>query len=63
MEVEPFLEVQRSSYAAATEAFQAGWPEAQALDAAGMASPIDDNRYGFLATALRPERLFSHAAG
>ena len=60
IDVELLLEVQRSSYASATEAFRAGWPEAQALDAAGMASLIDDNRYGVLATA-RPDGR-AHAA-
>lgn len=60
IEVEPLLEVQRSSYAAATDAFRAGWPEAQALDAPGMVSLIDDNRYGVLATA-RPDGR-AHAA-
>jgi Pyridoxamine 5'-phosphate oxidase len=59
-DVEPFLAVQRSSYAAARDGFRAGWPEAQALDVAGIASLLDDNRYCVLATA-RPDGR-AHAA-
>jgi hypothetical protein len=58
-DVEPLLEIQRSSYAAATAGFRAGWPESQALDAAGMAALLDDNRYGVLATARRDGRAHS----
>ena len=59
-DVEPLLEVQRSSYAGASEAFRAGWPEADALDAPGMAALLADNRYAVLATA-RPDGR-AHAA-
>ncbi len=60
IEVEPLLEVQRSSYAAASERFRSGWPEVQALDGPGMASLLDDNRYAVLATARGDGR--AHAA-
>jgi pyridoxamine 5'-phosphate oxidase-like protein len=60
IDVEPLLEVQRTSYAAASEGFRAGWPEADALDASGMAALLDDNRYAVLATARSDGR--AHAA-
>ena len=59
-DVEPLLEVQRASYAAASEGFRATWPEAQALDRPGMAAFLDDIRYAVLATA-RPDGR-AHAA-
>ena len=60
IDVEPLLEVQRSSYAAASEGLRAAWPEVQALADAGMASLLEDNRYCVLATARRDGR--AHAA-
>ncbi len=59
-EVEPLLVVQRESYATATKGFRAAWPEAQTLDAQGMAALLDVHRYCVLATARADGR--AHAA-
>lgn len=60
IDVEPLLEVQRSSYAAASDGLRAAWPEWQALEDAGMASLLEVNRYCVLATARLDGR--AHAA-
>jgi hypothetical protein len=53
-EVGSFLDVQRRSYAHARPGLARSWPEADALDAGGLASLLDDVRYAVLATA-RPD--------
>ncbi len=50
MNVEPLLEVQRRSYAAATTGLRAAWPESAALDGRRMAALLERQRYCVLAT-------------
>ena len=52
--------IQRASYEAAGAGVRGSWPEAQALDAGGLAAFLDRRRYGVLATA-RPDGR-AHAA-
>jgi F420H(2)-dependent biliverdin reductase len=54
MNVQPLLEVQRRSYAAATTGFRAAWPESAALDGRRMAALLERHRYCVLATG-RPD--------
>jgi nitroimidazol reductase NimA-like FMN-containing flavoprotein (pyridoxamine 5'-phosphate oxidase superfamily) len=54
------LEIQRRSYARATEGLRAAWPERQALDAAGLEALLGRHRYCVLATARADGR--AHAA-
>jgi hypothetical protein len=50
MNVEPLVEVQRRSYAAATTGLRAAWPESAALDGSRMAALLERQRYCVLAT-------------
>jgi hypothetical protein len=52
--VSDLLELQRRSFAAATQGFREAWPERQALDAETLPPFLERNRYGVLATA-RPD--------
>jgi hypothetical protein len=58
--VTTLVEIQRRSYAAASEGLRAAWPERQALDAEGLAALLERRRYCVLATA-RPDGR-AHAA-
>ena len=60
MNVEPLLEVQRRSYAAATTGLRAAWPESAALDGHRMAALLERHRYCVLATGRADGR--PHAA-
>jgi hypothetical protein len=53
-------EIQRRSYAAATETLKGSWPESDALDAAGIAALVGRHRYCVLATGRADGR--AHAA-
>ena len=60
IDVLPLVALQRESYAGATAGLRAAWPEAQALDAAGMAGLLGRHRYCVLATGRADGR--PHAA-
>jgi Pyridoxamine 5'-phosphate oxidase len=60
IDVEPLVAIQRQSYASARSGIRSSWPEAQALDAAGMGALLGARRYCVLATA-RPDGR-AHAA-
>ena len=51
---EALAEIQRLSYARASDALRRSWPEEQALDAAALAAFLGRKRYGVLATS-RPD--------
>jgi Pyridoxamine 5'-phosphate oxidase len=53
-------EIQRRSYAAATETLKGSWPESDALDPAGIAALVGRHRYCVLATGRADGR--AHAA-
>jgi nitroimidazol reductase NimA-like FMN-containing flavoprotein (pyridoxamine 5'-phosphate oxidase superfamily) len=54
------IEIQRKSYAHATEGLRAAWPERQALDAGGLDALLRRHKYCVLATARADGR--AHAA-